>query len=164
MPITEILEIYPRAEDVMFSYGLHCTSCAGSSLETLEQGALGHGMTAEQVGRMVEEINQKYNVYRANIEKFGIAATEEAVEEIKSIIKEENKDGEYLKIGYSLNEFNEPLYSMDFEKHKKEGDQEILIGGINFLADKGHWDKLKGIELHFVRTAYLDGFRITKPK
>lgn len=58
MSILEILEKKPESMEVLFEFGLGCVSCAFSQIETLEQGALGHGMSEEMIDRMVEEINK----------------------------------------------------------------------------------------------------------
>ena len=44
MPIGEVVERYPEAAEVLTAYGLHCVGCHVSPFETVEQGALGHGM------------------------------------------------------------------------------------------------------------------------
>lgn len=47
------------AEVLTEEYGLHCIGCMAASMETLEQGALTHGMTEDQIDKMVEELNKK---------------------------------------------------------------------------------------------------------
>lgn len=49
---------YPRTAEVLFKYGLHCLGCAVSEEETLEEGARAHGMTDEEIEKMVSEINK----------------------------------------------------------------------------------------------------------
>jgi hybrid cluster-associated redox disulfide protein len=57
--IGEIVRQHPETIEVFLKYGLHCIGCPASMMETLEQGAAGHGMTEEDIKKMVEEINQK---------------------------------------------------------------------------------------------------------
>jgi len=58
MTIIDVLDKKPEALEVLMDFGLGCFSCAFSGVETLEQGALGHGMSEEIIEKMVEEINK----------------------------------------------------------------------------------------------------------
>ena len=58
MTIAEILHKHPECGQVMLNHGLHCVMCHASASETLEQGALAHGFTQEQVEELVKELNK----------------------------------------------------------------------------------------------------------
>ena len=58
MSIIEVINKKPEAIEVLMEYGLGCFSCAFSGMETIEQGALGHGMNEKLVDKMLEEINK----------------------------------------------------------------------------------------------------------
>jgi hybrid cluster-associated redox disulfide protein len=47
------------AEVLTEEYGLHCIGCMAASMETLEQGALTHGMTEDQIDKMVADLNKR---------------------------------------------------------------------------------------------------------
>ena len=47
------------AEVLTEEYGFHCVGCMAASMETLEQGALVHGMTEDQIDKMVEDLNKR---------------------------------------------------------------------------------------------------------
>ncbi len=57
MKIVDIIEKKPEAAELFFETGLGCAGCAFSSFESLEQGALGHGMTEEDVEIIVKRLN-----------------------------------------------------------------------------------------------------------
>jgi len=59
MLISEALQICPDALEIMFEYGLHCVGCGGAFYETIEEGSLAHGISAEKIEEMVGKINQK---------------------------------------------------------------------------------------------------------
>lgn len=60
--ILEIVERYPKLVDILVEkYGLHCIGCSFSAVESLEEGAMGHGMNKKEVEKMVEELNKKAN-------------------------------------------------------------------------------------------------------
>jgi len=52
----ELLEKYPESAEVLFKKGMHCIGCAISAEETLEQGAMAHGL---DVNELIKEINKK---------------------------------------------------------------------------------------------------------
>lgn len=57
----EAVQKFPESAEVMMNYGLHCIGCHVAAWETIEQGALGHGMTKKEIDKMVEEINEAVN-------------------------------------------------------------------------------------------------------
>lgn len=58
--ILDLIEQNPALTQVLTEdYGLHCIGCMAASMETLEQGALVHGMTEDKIDKMVEELNKK---------------------------------------------------------------------------------------------------------
>ena len=56
MNFMEIIEKNPEAVEILFSKGMHCIGCGMAASETLEQGALMHGLNPD---KLVEEINKK---------------------------------------------------------------------------------------------------------
>ena len=60
--ILDLMEQNPELATILTEkYGLHCIGCMAASMETLEQGALAHGMTDNQIDKMIEELNKKSN-------------------------------------------------------------------------------------------------------
>lgn len=57
MTIGEVVRMHPDAGRVLMSFGLGCISCPGAQMETLEQGAMVHGIDVEE---MVEELNKLF--------------------------------------------------------------------------------------------------------
>ncbi|MDD5148440.1 MAG: DUF1858 domain-containing protein [Candidatus ainarchaeum sp.] len=57
MTFSELTSRHPSAIPVLFEFGLHCIGCHVSALETIEQGALAHGLSAAQLKEMLEKIN-----------------------------------------------------------------------------------------------------------
>lgn len=55
MTFGEILNRYPSAGQVILSSGLHCIGCGMAMYETLEQGAIMHGINPD---KLVKEINK----------------------------------------------------------------------------------------------------------
>jgi hybrid cluster-associated redox disulfide protein len=55
MPITEIIQLYPKALEIFSKYNLGCLGCIAARFETLEDGLIAHGINVEE---FLKEINQ----------------------------------------------------------------------------------------------------------
>jgi len=58
MSFAELLEKYPEAAGLLSEKGMSCIGCPMAQQETLEQGALAHGMDAD---KLVKELNEELN-------------------------------------------------------------------------------------------------------
>jgi hybrid cluster-associated redox disulfide protein len=56
MSFADIIEKNPEAVGILMGKGMHCIGCGMAAMETLEQGALMHGMNPDE---LVKEINKK---------------------------------------------------------------------------------------------------------
>ncbi len=56
MTFSDIVQKAPKSIEILFNYGMHCIGCGMAGMETLEQGALAHGLDPD---KLVEEINNK---------------------------------------------------------------------------------------------------------
>ena len=54
MPIAEIVQRYPQTVRVFFSHGLMCVGCAAARFESLDQGAMAHGIDVDAI---VKDLN-----------------------------------------------------------------------------------------------------------
>ncbi len=58
MTLGEVVAKFPETVQVMLSYGLHCVGCHVAAFETIEQGALAHGMDEKQIDKMLKKMNK----------------------------------------------------------------------------------------------------------
>ncbi len=58
MTLGETVQKYPETVEVMFKYGLHCIGCHVAAFETIEQGALAHGLDKKKLDQMIKEMNK----------------------------------------------------------------------------------------------------------
>lgn len=57
--IAELVEEYPELGEVLMEeYGFHCIGCTASGMETLEEGAMVHGMSQDDIKVMIENLNE----------------------------------------------------------------------------------------------------------
>lgn len=58
--ILEIAERYPKLVEILVEkYGLHCLGCYLSAVETIEEGAMGHGMNKKETEKMIQDLNKE---------------------------------------------------------------------------------------------------------
>ena len=55
MNFNEIMQNFPEATEVLLGKGMHCIGCPMAMQETLEEGALAHGLDVEV---LVKELNE----------------------------------------------------------------------------------------------------------
>jgi len=49
MGIMEVVAKWPEAADVFMKHGMGCLGCAAARFESIEQGAMAHGMDVEKL-------------------------------------------------------------------------------------------------------------------
>lgn len=59
MLLGSVVAEYPEAAEVMLEYGLHCVGCFANAYDTVEIGAKVHGMTNEEITKMLDDVNEK---------------------------------------------------------------------------------------------------------
>jgi len=57
MLLGDVAMQYPESGEIFFKYGLHCVGCHVAMFETIEQGALAHGLTQKDVDKLVQDLN-----------------------------------------------------------------------------------------------------------
>ena len=69
MLLGDCVQKYPEAAFVMMHYGLHCVGCHVAAYETIEQGAMAHGLDDAMIDKMVKEINELIGKEQAKAKK-----------------------------------------------------------------------------------------------
>jgi hybrid cluster-associated redox disulfide protein len=55
MTFGEVLNKYPKTVETFFRYGMHCFGCHIAVEESIEQGALAHGV---EVDKLIDDLNK----------------------------------------------------------------------------------------------------------
>jgi len=168
MTIGEVVQKYPHAAEVLTNFGLHCIGCHVSPFETIEQGAMGHGMDTETITKMVEEANKvaatapKKTVMKST-GNADIVFTEKAVEKIKEIMKNEGKDGQLFRVGIMPGGCSGFSYALSFEEKKEAEDIEMDKSGLKVIVNPASLEMLNGANIDFVESLQGTGFKIDNP-
>jgi hybrid cluster-associated redox disulfide protein len=60
MSIGEVVAKYPETASTFMEWGLHCFGCAVAKFESIEQGAVAHGIPADDLVKALNEaVNNK---------------------------------------------------------------------------------------------------------
>ena len=57
MLLGDVVQQYPKTAEVFLKYGLHCIGCHVAAFETIEQGAMAHGLAAEDIDKLIKDLN-----------------------------------------------------------------------------------------------------------
>ncbi len=52
--MTEVLQMHPKSVHVLAEFGLCCSTCSGARHESVQQGAINHGL---DVNELLEKLN-----------------------------------------------------------------------------------------------------------
>ena len=58
MMLGDLAREYPKAAMLMAQKGMHCMGCGMAAMETIEQGARAHGMSDEDIDKLIDEMNK----------------------------------------------------------------------------------------------------------
>lgn len=96
MNVLEVIALHPGAADVLSAYGLNCHGCAFGSLDSLEAGALSHGLTQEDIRNIVTDLKDLLASAPPKPKTFTLTAS--AAEALLAIARQEGKTSCLLRV------------------------------------------------------------------
>ncbi len=160
MTIGEVVATYPEIADVFLSYGLHCVGCHVNAYETIEMGAMGHGMSLEEVDEMVAEAN--LYLEQASAPKEGFSITPKAITKLQELAAEEGKHGWGLRVEVQAGGCSGFRYNLEYEEKPKDDDV-VYSEGFQVFFDKDSAQMLQGASLDYIDGLGGSGFKINNP-
>ena len=166
MTISQVLELHPKAADIMQQFGLHCFGCSINVLETLEQGILGHGMPQSTLDELLNALNSDLTQFHKDLKEKGISLSEKAALKIVEIAQMEGRKqyGIRVKIMKGGGCCKSATYSMDFENAAEKGDK--ILGfhhGVTLFLGKDCFEKMRGSTIDYIVSYEAEGFKIENP-
>ncbi len=61
MPINEVLRLYPHTARIFVKYNMGCLGCMGATAESIESGALMHGLDINEILKELNKIIEEQN-------------------------------------------------------------------------------------------------------
>ena len=160
MTVGDVVAKYPQVTDTLTAYGLHCVGCHVNTMETLEQGCIGHGMPKVMFEEMMKKINDVItnNDFKGND---AIYLTDTAIKKVKELLKQEDKSFG-LRFGVKTGGCSGFSYDLSFDSEKQD-DNVIKLDGIKVFINKDHLDMLKGSKIDYIDGLQGAGFKISTP-
>ncbi len=162
MTIGDIVSKYPDTAEIMLSHGLHCIGCHANPMETLEQGALSHGMDKEEFNLMLNEINEIIKNPKPIIISNKFTVTKEASDKISDLLKKEKNQKLAFRIQVVPGGCSGFQYVMGFSEQLPD-DKLILADKVKVIVDPDSWNYLKGSTVDFIDSLESSGFKISNP-
>ena len=166
MTMGEIIEKFPFASEIMLSYGLHCVGCHVNPYESLENGALGHGMSDEEIASLLNELNDRAKTQvkeeTHDLTDAKVTITQFAASKVKELMKDHAKDGAGLRVGVVRGGCSGKTYQMDFDT-EKEGDFVFEEHGLKIIVDPKSMEFLNGTNIDYTEGLQGSGFKLENP-
>ncbi len=160
MTIGEVVAKYPETAEIMMGYGLHCIGCHVNPYESIEGGALGHGMSPETVQQMVKEMNEAAAGSNDGKE---INLSDSAVKKFAELMEKEGKAGWGLKFTVEPGGCSGFSYVMDFADKPTETEITVVEKGMKVFMDKEVLPMVKGVRIDYADGLNGSGFKISNP-
>ena len=97
--INELVLNCPAAMEVLLNHGFHCVGCSLSAYETLEEGAKAHGYSDEEVGKIVDEINDAAREFEKRLTDSEKESAQKLANEREAAAKEAAEKAEAIWLG-----------------------------------------------------------------
>lgn len=164
MTLGEVVKDHPECVETILGYGLHCVGCHAAYSETIEEGAKAHGLSDEELGKMLEDLNAVVSkTSDSSPPDPGLALTKKAADMLKSIFAEQKKEGCGLRITASPGGCSGLMYEFDFEKEPSADDNVVEADGVKIFLDPDSFKLLKGSRIDYVTSPSGEGFRVDNP-
>jgi len=159
MNIGDVVAKYPETAEIMTGYGLHCVGCHVNPYETIQAGALGHGMKQETIDNLLKEMNEAVT----DDDESDIKLSDSAIKKFSDLMEKENKAGWGLKFTVESGGCSGYTYVMDFAEKPEENEKVITEKGMKVFVNKEVFDQVKGVRIDYTDGLQGSGFKISNP-
>ena len=139
--------------------GLHCVGCSAATWETLESGVLGHGMTEDDLKRLLGELNA---ILEEVTDLETITLTPRGAEKFIAICIAEGKPGYGMRFDEKPAGCSGFEHTLDFSEKANDDDIVITSHGVDIHISKVIFSRLLGAEIDYVE-GLQSGFKISNP-
>ncbi|MBI4738301.1 iron-sulfur cluster assembly accessory protein [Candidatus Woesearchaeota archaeon] len=172
MIIANVAAKYPAAVQVMLSHGLHCIGCHANTEDSIEAGALSHGIPPQEIEAMVTDINEAIEARPTpapsgscgSAEEENIIITERAVKKVVTMMEAEQASGRAFRVQVVPGGCSGMSYHFDFDDKETPDDVVSVQHGLKVFVDKNSLRFVGGATIDYVETLKESGFKISNPK
>jgi iron-sulfur cluster assembly protein len=98
-----------------------------------------------------------------NGEGLGLTLTQKAIQQVKSLLARENREGQGLRVAVTDGGCSGFSYRLDFATQPKPQDTILEFDGVKVYVDRVSIPYLRGTEIDFVAGLYGGGFKFSNP-
>ncbi len=158
MRIADVVEKYPQAVAILTEHGIHCVGCHGSTIETLEEGCLGHGMSLSVFDSLLVKLN------KATEKKTGgFTITNNTVERVKSLVAKDGRANAFLRLSVVPGGCSGFSYEFKVDDNALPTDIMVERDGAKVVSDPESLNIISGSELDYVDGANGAKFEMKNP-
>lgn len=165
MTIEEILSLFPhkaqKLSQEITNAGLHCVGCHAATWETLEAGMYGHGMSDDQINKLLDRLNALLKEQDADATT--ITLTKRAAQKYLQILEEEGKQGWGIRLAERMAGCNGFEYVLDYSEKALPSDRVFKSQEIEIHVDNAIVKHMIGSEIDFVDGLRGSGFKVSNP-
>ncbi len=178
MTVGDVVSQFPEAVPIMLRFGLHCVGCHVSMWETLEEGAIGHGMPQDVFETMLKEINsmliaagptadtadmQDAADMQDDMQK-SVTITEAAAQKITEMAQKDGRPNAILRVRVLRGGCTGFKYDLDFADTPEQDDITVEAHGIKAVIDPESMAMLAGSTIDHIDSVRASGFKIENPR
>ncbi|HSX37901.1 MAG TPA: iron-sulfur cluster assembly accessory protein [Chlamydiales bacterium] len=164
MTIEEIFKRFPhksqKLAQEMTNAGLHCVGCSAATWETVETGMYGHGMSDEEIEKLLQHLNA---ILAEEADLSTITITDRAAKKYQQILAEEKKTGWGMRFGEKAAGCSGFEFFLEFSEMPKVGDMILESNGIQIHIHHKSAERLMGSVIDYVDGLHGAGFKISNP-
>ncbi len=168
-PVSEIVDKWPAAEEIMKQLGLNCFGCDGAPDESIGEVATALEFQQERVNELLNALNEearktppRKSGFDPNA-KYSVEITENAAKKIQEIMKNSQKAGYGLKFGVKPGGCAGYSYGLDFQKEAMGGERTLESHGVNVFIDEKSLPLVNEVTIDYVEALQGSGFKIKNP-
>ena len=163
MTVGDVVRKYPQVAPIFQSYGLHCVGCGVQYFETIEQGAMGHGMNEETFANMLKDANTVAAERAAEPTVEIVTLTAKAVKKVQEFMNGQQGKAPCLRIGILKGGCAGLSYDLALEDAPKLNDTIIKQDAITIVISNDVVSQVKGTRIDYVDALQGSGFKIDNP-
>ena len=114
MNVMDVIALHKGAEGVLAAYGLHCFQCAFNTMDSIEAGAMSHGLTDTDIENIVIDLQELIDKEPPKPQT--ITLTVAAAKALAKIAKQEKKKSAVLRVASD----GQSGLCMEFDKKKPD--------------------------------------------
>ncbi len=160
--IQDVIEQMPEATEILSMHGLGCVGCSLAGVESLKDGALGHGFDEKGLQNLLQDLNEAAEDLGVRPKQPPIV-TETAAKKILEFAAQSGTPDAHLRIEVIFPPGAENVeYDLEFQMLPNKDDQVVEFEGGKLILSPPSYRHLQNCKIDFLENGDDSGFEILK--